>query len=90
MTDADTEFQSWFLNCNRNHKLNVLRDALIQKELGVFMGLVDILLEAPIHKGGLSTSTLQQAFGPDLSNPNFHTHGERFPMERTQRPSPQD
>ena len=76
MTEA--AFKSWFLKCKLGHKLNVMRDALLDTKLGPFMQLVDIVLEAPISDGGVATEDLQQAFGSDLTNPNHFTGGKRF------------
>jgi hypothetical protein len=81
MTEA--EFKSWFLNCRLGHKLNVMRDALLEMRLGVFNQLVDIVLEAPISQGGIATEDLQKAFGSDLTNPNHFTHGKRFAITET-------
>ena len=81
MTEA--EFKSWFLNCKLGHKLNVMRDALNEMNIGVFMQLVDIVLEVPVHQGGIATEDLQKAFGSDLTNPNYFTHGKRFAITET-------
>ena len=81
MTEA--EFKSWFLNCRLGHKLNVMRDALLEMRLGVFTQLVDIVLEVPISQGGIATEDLQKAFGSDLTNPNHFTHGKRFAITET-------
>tara|TARA_R100001440_G_scaffold48277_1_gene68143 strand:+ start:2060 stop:2347 length:288 start_codon:yes stop_codon:yes gene_type:complete len=80
----DEAFKSWFLNCNTGHKLNVMRDALITMNIGVFMQLVDIVLEAPLSQGGIATEDLQKAFGSDLTNPNHFTHGKRFAITETE------
>ena len=81
MTEA--EFKSWFLNCRLGHKLNLMRDALLEMRIGVFMQLVDIVLEAPVSQGGIATEDLQKAFGSDLTNPNHFTHGKRFAITET-------
>lgn len=81
MTEA--EFKSWFLNCRLGHKLNVMRDALLEMRIGVFMQLVDIVLEVPVSQGGIATEDLQKAFGSDLTNPNHFTHGKRFAITET-------
>ena len=80
---TEEEFKSWFLNCRLGHKLNVMRDALIDMKIGVFMQLVDIVLEVPSHQGGIATEDLQKAFGSDLTNPNNFTHGKRFAITKT-------
>ena len=72
------QFESWFLDRPLFQKLNIMRDALLDTQLGPFMQLVDIVLEAPISQGGVATEDLQQAFGSDLSNPNHFTGGKRF------------
>tara|TARA_A200000159_G_scaffold77903_1_gene72143 strand:+ start:301 stop:588 length:288 start_codon:yes stop_codon:yes gene_type:complete len=81
MTEED--FKSWFLKCKLGHKLNVMRDALNEMNIGVFMQLVDIVLEAPLSQGGVATDDLQKAFGSDLTNPNNFTHGKRFAITET-------
>lgn len=81
MTEA--EFKSWFLKRKLGHKLNVMRDALNEMNIGVFMQLVDIVLEVPVHQGGIATEDLQKAFGSDLTNPNHFTHGKRFAITET-------
>ena len=81
MTEA--AFKSWFLNCKLGHKLNVMRDALNEMNIGVFTQLVDIVLEVPSHQGGIATEDLQKAFGSDLTNPNNFTHGKRFAITET-------
>ena len=81
MTEA--EFKSWFLNCRLGHKLNLMRDALLEMRIGVFMQLVDIVLEVPVSQGGIATEDLQKAFGSDLTNPNHFTHGKRFAITET-------
>lgn len=81
MTEA--AFKSWFLKCKLGHKLNVMRDALNEMNIGVFTQLVDIVLEAPLSQGGIATADLQKAFGSDLTNPNHFTHGKRFAITET-------
>ena len=81
MTEA--EFKSWFLNCRLGHKLNLMRDALLEMRIGVFMQLVDIVLEVPVSQGGIATEDLQKAFGSDLTNPNHFTHGKKFAITET-------
>ena len=76
-------FKSWFLDCRLGHKLNVMRDALIEMNLAVFWQLVDIVLEVPVREGGIATEDLQKAFGSDLTNPNHFTHGKRFAITET-------
>jgi len=41
-------------------KIQTLKDALEQDELGIFFGLSQILLEAPISEGGLETEVIEQ------------------------------
>ncbi len=77
------DFNAWFLSCNLGHKLNIMRDALVEGRPGIFMSLLDIVLEAPISQGGIPTETLQKAFGADLTNPNKFTNGKRFKLGET-------
>ena len=81
----DTTFDQWLLSLKLDHKLNLMRFALLEDKPGHFMQLMGLYLEQPINKGGISTDTLQQAFGPSLNDPNFYTNGELFDFKE-QRP----
>ena len=87
---AGDQFKSWFLSCNLGHKLNVMRDALVDQNISVFMQLLDIVLEAPLSQGGISTDVLQKAFGVDLTNPDKFTNGQRFKLGETLAADVQD
>ena len=54
------------------------------------MQLLDIVLEAPLSQGGISTDVLQKAFGVDLTNPDKFTNGQRFKLGETLATDVQD
>ncbi len=65
----------------RHINLNMLRQALLEQDIFLFMGLMNPFLEVPMRDGGISTETFQAAFGPDLTDPDFFTKGEEFTEE---------
>lgn len=75
-----TNFNLWLLSLQQEHKLNLMRDALLEKRPHHFQQLLDVFLKAPLNQGGVSTDTLTKAFGPDLTDPNFFTNGKRFQL----------
>lgn len=48
------------LNFPKNIKIQLLRDALKQGNIGIFFGLSKILLDAPITKGGIESEIIEQ------------------------------
>lgn len=81
MTDPNhisNHFNMWLLSLRLDHKLNLMRSALLEKKPQHFTDLLDVYTKASIKQGGIGSDTLMKAFGPDLSDPNFYTDGERF------------
>lgn len=65
----------------RHINLNMLRQALLEEDIFLFMGLMNPFLEATMSQGGISTETFKAAFGPDLTDPDFFTKGKEFTEE---------
>lgn len=80
----DQLFDTWLLSLRTDHKLNLIRDALLEQKFGIYMQLVDTFMKATISDGGIGTDTLRWAFGPDYMDPNFQTNGKRFNFSESQ------
>lgn len=74
----EESFNTWLLSLSTPHKLNLIRDALLENKPMIHLDLIDTFMKATLSEGGLSTDTLAWAFGPDYMDPNFRTNGERF------------
>ena len=51
--DKDATFKQWFLSTSRAHKRMLFDKAWDEGNIGVFKGMMDIVMEAPIKDGGL-------------------------------------
>ena len=76
-----SQLERMVLRRPRHINLNMLRQALLEEDIFLFMGLMNPFLEAPMRHGGISTETFQAAFGPDLTDPDFFTKGKEFTEE---------
>jgi hypothetical protein len=47
------------LNCPREVKIEVLRDAMRSGDIGMFISLSKVLLDAPINEGGIETEVIE-------------------------------
>ena len=51
--DQDATFKQWFLSMSLEQKRTLFDKAWEEGKLGVFKGMMDIVMEAPLSKGGL-------------------------------------
>lgn len=58
--DTKAEELKMILNIPRDIKLKVLQDALDKDEIGIFITMSKILLDAPISKGGIESEVLTE------------------------------
>lgn len=56
----EKELKEMILSMSRDHKIFLLKKALEDGELGVFIMLSKILLDAPISEGGLPSEDIPQ------------------------------
>jgi hypothetical protein len=47
------------LNFPREIKINLLKDALKEGEVGIFLQLSNILLDAPLNQGGIESDVIE-------------------------------
>jgi len=59
MTQSERE---WFLSLQEEMKLTLMEDMLKDGEFVMALATSKILLDAPIHKGGISTGKIIQVF----------------------------
>jgi hypothetical protein len=57
-TSEEINYKDFILKIPKEIKIKCLKDSLEKKELGIFFGLVKILLDAPISEGGISSSEI--------------------------------
>lgn len=57
--NATFNINEFVLNLDREKKLDLLEAALKEDKFGEFMQFSKILLDAPIHKGGLPTEDIE-------------------------------
>ena len=63
MTTAEKD---WFLSLPKETKLTFLDDMLKENENGMAFSTMNILLEAPISEGGISSDEISKIFDKDL------------------------
>jgi hypothetical protein len=56
------------LNFPRDVKIDVLKTALEQNEIGIFIAISNILLETPITEGGLESEIIESIHQEYLKN----------------------
>jgi hypothetical protein len=61
-----TEEKDWFLSLPKETKLTLMEDMLKEDETGMAFATMNILLEAPISEGGISTDEISEIFDKDL------------------------
>jgi hypothetical protein len=54
--------KDWILSLPIDFKIELMKGMLKDGEIGQYLQFIDILLEAPISKGGLSTELINQVF----------------------------
>ena len=54
--------REWFLSLPEEMKLTLMEDMLKKGEFVMALSTSKILLDAPIHKGGISTGKISQVF----------------------------
>jgi len=65
MTKSEKEF---ILNLPREQKLTFLKELCEQDEFGMAFTLLNVLLEAPISKGGIETDAIKEIMDVRISN----------------------
>ncbi len=50
--------KEWILSLSKEHKFKLMESMLKQNAFGEYMAFIKILLDAPIHKGGISTDEI--------------------------------
>lgn len=63
-----TTEQQMILNLPRELKIQCLKDALAQDNIGAFLELSKIFLDAPLNAGGLETEIIEQIHQEHLQN----------------------
>ncbi len=61
-----TEEKDWFLSLPKEMKLKLMDDMLKEGETGMAFATMNLLLEAPISEGGVSTDEIKVIFDNDL------------------------
>jgi len=56
----DESFKSWFLSTTLEHKRMLFDKAWEEGKLGVFKGMMDIVMEAPLSEGGLPSEWFEK------------------------------
>ena len=59
MTQSERE---WFLSLQEEMKLTLMEDMLKEGDFAMALATSKILLDTPIHKGGISTGKIAQLF----------------------------
>ena len=59
MTQSERE---WFLSLQEEMKLTLMEDMLKEGDFAMALATSKILLDTPIHKGGISTGKITQVF----------------------------
>lgn len=54
--------KQWVLSMSENDKLMLLEDMLKQEQYGIAFEFMDVLLKAPLSKGGISTDQINQVW----------------------------
>ncbi len=54
--------KEWFLSLQEEMKLTIMEDMLKEGDFVTALATSKILLDAPIHKGGISTGKIMQVF----------------------------
>lgn len=54
----DLMLHEWILGCSKEHKQFLLRQAIKEKNIGAYMKIADLLLNAPISEGGLASEDI--------------------------------
>lgn len=60
MQDVSHSLKEYILSLPKSRKLKMLKDAQSEGKYGVFLQLLDILLEAPIQKGGVGSDDIHK------------------------------
>jgi hypothetical protein len=61
-----TEEKDWFLSLPKETKLILMEDMLKEDETGMAFSTMNLLLEAPISEGGISSDEISKIFDKDL------------------------
>jgi len=61
-----TEEKKWFLSLPKEMKLALMDDMLKEDQTGMAFETMNILLEAPISEGGISSDEIKEIFDKDL------------------------
>lgn len=61
-----TEEKDWFLSLPKETKLTLMEDMLKEDETGMAFSTMNLLLETPISKGGISSDEISKIFDKDL------------------------
>ena len=62
MKKMDETHRKWILSLPLERKIELMDAMLKEKEIGHYMGFINILLEAPISEGGVSTEIIDEVF----------------------------
>lgn len=54
--------RKWILSLPLERKIELMDGMLKDKEIGHYMGFINILLEAPLSEGGVSTEIIEKVF----------------------------
>ena len=54
--------KEWILSLPKGLKLKLLEDCIKEKEMGSYVRITKVLLDAPISKGGIATDEIDEIF----------------------------
>lgn len=63
-----TQETQMILNFTRDIKIKLLKDSLDQENIGIFLSLSKILLDAPLNSGGLESEIIESIHNEYLYN----------------------
>jgi hypothetical protein len=59
---SNDTYKKWILSLPKEKKLELLDEALKKEKFNIFIGLTQILLDAPIVDGGISSSEINEIY----------------------------
>ena len=66
---TDQEERDWILSLPLETKIRMMETMLDKNELGYYLAFIQILLDAPISQGGVSTEILDKVFDKWMDKP---------------------
>lgn len=66
---SNSEEKKWILSLDKEEKIYLMHEILKSKNYGVWFRFVDVLLEAPISAGGITTDEIDSIWSKYIPKP---------------------